>query len=93
MIDADNVPWFGFSCSGYDDGEMYDGVVTPDYVDDYGNVQNGDYMGSPGSAMYGNRLVSHESLSLRISFESHWTLSVNSIVQGPHFVYHNFYIK
>ncbi|XP_022085406.1 kinesin-associated protein 3-like [Acanthaster planci] len=40
---------------GYDDGEMYDGVVTPDYIDEYGNVQNGDYMGSPGSAMYGNR--------------------------------------
>ena len=28
-----------------------------------------------------------------IDFKSHWTLSVNSIVQGPHFVYHNLYIK
>ena len=26
-------------------------------------------------------------------FESHWTLSVNSTVQGPHFLYHNLYIK
>ncbi|XP_041482280.1 kinesin-associated protein 3 [Lytechinus variegatus] len=43
---------------GYEDGEMYDGVVTPEYVDEYGNVQNGEYMGRPPSAMYGNRYQS-----------------------------------
>ncbi|XP_072014617.1 kinesin-associated protein 3-like [Amphiura filiformis] len=37
---------------GYDDGEMYDGVVTPEFMDDYGQVQNGDYVGQGG---YGNR--------------------------------------
>ena len=39
---------------------MYDGVVTPEYVDEYGNVQNGEYMGRPPSAMYGNRWVIRE---------------------------------
>ena len=32
---------------------MYDGVVTPEFMDDYGQVQNGDY---PGQG-YGNRYV------------------------------------
>ena len=40
---------------------MYDGVVTPEFMDDYGQVQNGDY---PGQG-YGNRYVvkvkGHES--------------------------------
>ena len=46
--------------TAYEDGEMYDGVVTPEYVDEYGNVQNGEYMGRPPSAMYGNRWVIRE---------------------------------
>ena len=33
---------------------MYDGVVTPEFMDDYGQVQNGDYNGPGG---YNNRCV------------------------------------
>ncbi|XP_071948132.1 kinesin-associated protein 3-like [Antedon mediterranea] len=39
---------------GYDEGEMYDGAVTPDYLDDYAvPMQNGEYLGQPGMSMYG----------------------------------------
>ncbi|XP_033122038.1 kinesin-associated protein 3-like [Anneissia japonica] len=39
---------------GYDEGEMYDGAVTPDYLEDYGvPMQNGEYLGPPGTSMFG----------------------------------------
>ena len=42
---------------------MYDGVVTPEFMDDYGQVQNGDY---PGQG-YGNRYVGQRSKVVKVT--------------------------